>query len=148
MLENVALAGRLAGWTWAQAISEASVLLKQLGLEKRIHFKVQALSGGERQRVSIARALVGEPQLLVLDEPTSALDSEAENSITEVLRDLRSSCTLVVVAHRLSTLEFCDRVLLVDNGRIVEIGSGSDIQSPGEVRRLAERVLAEQVGVS
>jgi ABC-type multidrug transport system fused ATPase/permease subunit len=99
------------------------------------------LSGGQRQRVCIARALVADPSLLVLDEPTSALDGESEDSITDVLRGLRGRCTMVVIAHRLSTLEFCDRILLVENGRVNEIGSGSDIQEKTAMRGLVEQAL-------
>ncbi|MDW3176727.1 MAG: ABC transporter ATP-binding protein [Acidimicrobiia bacterium] len=98
------------------------------GLDHTVGPRGGRLSGGQRQRVCIARALVGEPSVLVLDEPTSALDTSAEDSITNVLRDLRHQSTLIVVAHRLSTLEFCDRVLVVDDGRITEIGNGASIQ--------------------
>lgn len=98
------------------------------GLDHPVGPRGGQLSGGQRQRVCIARALVGSPSVLVLDEPTSALDGFAEDSITEVLSDLRNSCTLIVVAHRLSTLAFCDRVLLVEHGQVTEIGSGADIQ--------------------
>ncbi len=79
------------------------------------------LSGGQCQRVGIARALIGEPSLLVLDEPTSALDHRSEALIRETLDELRGRTTVVLVAHRPATLEVCNRVLQVDHGRVVEL---------------------------
>ncbi len=76
------------------------------------------LSGGQKQRVAIARALVGRPQLLVLDEPTSALDADSERGIQETIVDLSGQVTLVIVAHRLSTLDACNRVIRVSAGRV------------------------------
>jgi len=108
------------------------------GLDHPVGPRGGQLSGGQRQRVCIARALLASPSVLVLDEPTSALDGSAEDSITEVLSDLRYSCTLIVVAHRLSTLAFCDRVLLVEDGAVTEIGSGADIQDRAKNHLLSE----------
>jgi ATP-binding cassette, subfamily B, bacterial len=78
------------------------------------------LSGGQRQRLVIARALLGAPTLLVLDEPTSALDAESEHSIQETLTKLRGRTTVVIIAHRLSTLSVCDRIMVLVDGRIRE----------------------------
>lgn len=103
------------------------------GLDHDVGPRGSRLSGGQRQRVCIARALASAPTILVLDEPTSALDSEAEESITGVLDELHGSCTTVIVAHRLSTLESCDRVLLVDKQRVLEVGSGAMIRSRRDV---------------
>jgi ABC-type multidrug transport system fused ATPase/permease subunit len=80
------------------------------------------LSGGQKQRVAIARALAGNPQLLVLDEPTSALDVRSEMLLKETISSLKGRVTLVIIAHRLSTLECCDRVLVLDAGRPQLIG--------------------------
>ncbi|UDY33926.1 ABC transporter ATP-binding protein [Dermatobacter hominis] len=76
------------------------------------------LSGGQRQRVAIARALAGSPRLLVLDEPTSSLDAISERAIQSTLEELHGSLTIVVVAHRLSTLSSCDRLLVLRDGRV------------------------------
>ena len=76
------------------------------------------LSGGQRQRVSIARALVGKPDLLILDEPTSALDALSEEAIQATLKELHGRVTTLIIAHRLSMLEHCDRVLVMKDGRI------------------------------
>lgn len=128
----------------AEAAHLGQELQKWGGLDHPVGPRGSRLSGGQRQRVCIARALAGSPALLVLDEPTSALDGDSEDSIVKVLEDLRSRCTMVVIAHRLSTLEFCDRILLVEGGRVREIGSGSDIQEKASVRRLAESALSAE----
>jgi ABC-type multidrug transport system fused ATPase/permease subunit len=89
------------------------------------------LSGGQRQRLGIARALLGDPAVLILDEPTSALDPLAERMVLQTLRDLRSSTTMVVIAHRGSTLELCDRVVSIDDGTLTEL---TDAHGAGAVR--------------
>lgn len=96
------------------------------------------LSGGQRQRLGIARALLGRPRLLVLDEPTSALDAHSEELIRQTLEELKGTTTLVVIAHRPSTLRICDRVFHVENGSVHEIAHSST-----EVARLIEDLGAE-----
>ncbi|MCU1558324.1 MAG: transporter [Microbacteriaceae bacterium] len=81
------------------------------------------LSGGQRQRLAIARALVRNPRVLILDEATSALDSESELAVREALQRLMADRTTLVVAHRLSTIRSADRIVVLDNGRIAEMGS-------------------------
>lgn len=112
----------------ADAHLEAELDVWPGGLSHPLGPRGNRVSGGQRQRICIARALAGKPTVLILDEPTSALDVVSESSITDVLRDLRQTCTMIVVAHRLSTLAFCDRVFLVDEGRVIEVGSGAEIQ--------------------
>jgi ABC-type bacteriocin/lantibiotic exporter with double-glycine peptidase domain len=80
------------------------------------------LSGGERQRIGIARALYHEPELLILDEATSALDNETERQIVDSILGLGLSNTVIVIAHRLSTVENCDIVYLMRSGKIVDSG--------------------------
>ena len=77
-----------------------------------------SLSGGQQQRVCIARALAGEPELLILDEPTSALDAHTETVVRDSLNSLRGRMTVLVIAHRLSTLDQCDRIMVVQDGRL------------------------------
>jgi ATP-binding cassette subfamily C protein len=96
------------------------------------------LSGGERQRLTLARALVGRPDLLILDEATSSLDSENERRIREAISRLHHQTTIVVITHRLSVVRNADRIWLLERGRIVESGSWDDLVtcSTGRFREL------------
>ena len=80
------------------------------------------LSGGQRQRLALARAILKEPQILILDEATSSLDSESEQLIQNHIRAIRGTCTILVVAHRVSTIQDADRIAVLQDGRIVEEG--------------------------
>jgi ATP-binding cassette, subfamily B, bacterial len=88
------------------------------GYETVIGQRANAVSGGERQRLCLARALAGDPELLILDEPTSSLDARSEQLIQESLEGLRGHLTIVVVAHRLTTLGLCDRVMVIGGGHL------------------------------
>ena len=81
------------------------------------------LSAGQRQRVVIARALARNPSILIFDEATSALDNESEAEIQKVLEKLRGKVTVVIVAHRLTTVVDCDNLVVLDKGKIIEEGS-------------------------
>jgi subfamily B ATP-binding cassette protein MsbA len=85
------------------------------------------LSGGQRQRLAIARALLKDAPVLILDEATSALDTDSERYIQAALEELMKSRTTFVIAHRLSTIEKADRILVMENGRIIEQGSHSEL---------------------
>ena len=87
-----------------------------------LNARSRGLSGGQRQRLAIARALLSEPWLIVLDEPTSALDSHSERDLRVALNGLRSEVTMVVIAHRTSTLDLCDDLVVLDGGRVVAAG--------------------------
>jgi ABC-type multidrug transport system fused ATPase/permease subunit len=86
------------------------------------------LSGGQRQRLAIARALVGEPNLLVLDEPTSALDVHSERMLQKTIAELTGRVTMVIVAHRLSTIAACERLLVLEQGRVAALGPNAEVQ--------------------
>lgn len=86
------------------------------------------LSGGQKQRIGLARALYARPKLLVLDEPTSSLDAETEDAFLRALKVMRGECSVLIIAHRLSTLKFVDRVMYIENGRILAIGSVDDVK--------------------
>ncbi|MFP6581036.1 MAG: ABC transporter ATP-binding protein [Candidatus Hydrogenedentota bacterium] len=97
------------------------------------------LSGGQKQRISIARAFLRDPRILILDEATSSLDSHAENIIQDALTELMDGRTTLVIAHRLSTIVGCDRVIVIEAGRIVQSGNhDSLIQTEGPYRALCE----------
>jgi ABC-type multidrug transport system fused ATPase/permease subunit len=97
-----------------------------------------ALSGGQRQRLAIARALVGSPRVLVLDEPTSALDGRSEYLIRRTLSELRGHVTVIVISHRLATVEDCDLLLVLDAGRRTDFGPRDEIITGDAFRRVAE----------
>jgi ABC transporter fused permease/ATP-binding protein len=98
------------------------------------------LSGGQKQRVAIARAVLKDPRLLVLDEATSALDAESEHLVQEALDRLLQGRTTIVIAHRLSTVKNADRVVVLEQGRIVQEGTHAElVQKTGLYRRLVER---------
>ena len=86
-----------------------------------------SLSGGQRQRIGIARALYKQAELLVLDEATSALDNRTEAEVMESIEDLDRQITVILIAHRLSTVQSCDRILLLDKGQIAGLGSYSEL---------------------
>lgn len=88
------------------------------GFETHLGERGGSLSGGQRQRLSIARALVGRPDLLVLDEPTSALDGYSEALIRDTLDALHGDVAMIVIAHRMSTLDLCDRIVVIEHGRV------------------------------
>ncbi len=115
----------------SKAIKAAQLeeLIAQLpqGIKTEVGERGVRLSGGQRQRIGIARALYHEREILVLDEATSALDNETEGLISEAIKSLAGTKTLIIIAHRLSTVEHCDRVYLFEKGRLIKSGSYQEV---------------------
>jgi len=101
------------------------------GYDTRIDERGANLSGGQRQRIAIARALIGDPRILILDEATSALDAESEEIVQKNLRRIAEGRTVIIIAHRLSAVRQCNRIISVEEGQITETGSHADLLRQG-----------------
>ncbi len=114
------------------------------GYETLVGERGVQLSGGQKQRVAIARAVLKNPRILILDEATSALDAESEHLVKEALDRLMKDRTTLVIAHRLSTVKDADRVVVIDGGKVSQIGTHDELmeESAGMYRKLVERQLA------
>ena len=102
------------------------------GLDTKVGDRGVRLSGGQRQRVGIARALYRSPEILIMDEATSALDIETEMAVTDAIRQLSHHKTLIVIAHRLSTVRDCDTLYLLEGGKVVESGTYGELADKSE----------------
>lgn len=108
-----------------------------MGFDTKLGPRGTGLSGGQKQRVAIARALAGKPQLLVLDEPSSALDTRSEQLLRLTLDRLKGRTTTVIVAHRMATVDGCDRILVIERGRIAQLGAPDELRKVDGFYRVA-----------
>jgi subfamily B ATP-binding cassette protein MsbA len=115
----------------AAKIATAHEFISKLeqGYQTNIGDRGSKLSGGQRQRLSIARAVLKNPPVLILDEATSALDSESELLVQEAITKLMSSRTTLVIAHRLSTIQHADEILVIDKAKIVQRGTHAELMA-------------------
>ena len=143
--DNIALArpgARMDEVVQVAKIAGAHEFILELpeGYDTKVGERGTSLSGGQRQRVAIARALMTNPRILIFDEATSALDYESERVIMENMAEISAGRTLFIVAHRLSTVRFCDAIIVIDHGRIVEQGSHDELMlNNGLYRNLYEQ---------
>jgi subfamily B ATP-binding cassette protein HlyB/CyaB len=112
------------------------------GYDTMVGERGASLSGGQRQRIAIARALVGDPRILIFDEATSALDYESERVVQDNMRSIVRGRTVLIIAHRLSTVRSADRILTLDHGRLVEDGSHDDLIRKGGRYAALHRIQA------
>ncbi len=128
----------------AAQLANASGFIEALpeGYDSRIEERGSNFSGGQLQRLAIARAVLGNPAVLLLDEATSALDAEAEEAVQHGLKQAMAQRTVLVIAHRLATVQEADQILVLESGRIVERGSHNQLMAHGgRYRELCERQL-------
>ena len=123
-MERVIAAAELAG-------AHEFILEMPEGYDTIVGERGSSLSGGQRQRIAIARALVTDPRILIFDEATSALDYESERIIQENMRKIVNGRTVIIIAHRLSTLRGADRIITIERGRLVEDGTHEDLIRTG-----------------
>jgi len=110
-----------------QAMAWPFVEKLEKGLDTVLGTKGLGLSGGERHRLVLARVLMGKPKLIILDEATSALDYENETVIRTLIRSLAGETTILLIAHRLATIQIADRAIVLENGQVVQSGSMSEL---------------------
>ena len=139
ILSNVKLGREGASDDEAMQVIE-TVGLSNLDVNTPIGERGSLLSGGQRQRICIARALLKNADLILLDEPTSALDTESEYQVNEALEKLTQDRTCIMIAHRLSAIRNVDRIICLDNGKIVEEGTHEALMAlNGTYKKLYEK---------
>ena len=119
-MEVVIAAAQLAG-------AHEFILALTHGYDTVIEERGGNLSGGQRQRIAIARALINDPRILILDEATSALDAESEEIIQTNLASIAAGRTVIIIAHRLSAVRQCNRIITLENGEVTEVGSHEEL---------------------
>jgi ATP-binding cassette subfamily B protein len=119
------------------------------GYNTKLEERGSNLSGGQLQRIAIARAVLGDPAILLLDEATSALDAKAEAAVQLGLNRAMADRTVIVIAHRLATVQEADKIVVLEHGRIVELGSHAELMNAyGRYRDLCERQIIRGVEVT
>ena len=124
LVENVARIANLHNFVTKELSDGYNTIIGERGIR---------LSGGQRQRVAIARALYNNPQVLILDEATSALDNLTEQAVMDAVNNLKGSKTIIIIAHRLTTVEKCDIIFLLEKGQLKAQGSYHELKKSNEL---------------
>ena len=128
VLQNITLAPiTLKKKTPAEAETQARTLLERIGLSDKANEYPNMLSGGQKQRISLARALAVKPSILILDDTTSAVDLETEKHIQNALANLDFPCTKLIIAQRISTAKYADKIIVLKDGKISEQGTHEEL---------------------
>ena len=131
--DNISYPLRLRGTPMAERDARVARAAKRVELTELLERRPKALSGGQRQRVAIARALLRNAPILLMDEATSALDAESELRVQAALDTLSKDRTTLVIAHRLATVRAADRIVVMDQGRVVDQGRHEDLLARGGI---------------
>jgi len=128
--ENLALIGRVHGLSSDEVARRSKELLETMGLMERAKDQVRKFSGGMKRRLSIAMALVSDPQVLFLDEPTLGLDPQARRAIWEYIAELKGKKTILLTTHYMEEADFLsDRIGIIDEGRVVALGTSQELKT-------------------
>ena len=121
------------------ANAHSFIMETEYGYQSNIGDRGNKLSGGQRQRLTIARAILRNPPILILDEATSALDSESEKLVQDALEKIMYNRTTVIIAHRLSTIQHADEIIVLKDGKVIERGNHQSLlEQKGEYRKFVQ----------
>ena len=143
--KNIGYPLEIAGWQKSDIEKRAKELLEIVGLSDKRNAYPSQLSGGQKQRIAIARAILKNTPVLILDEATSAVDNETEALIQQAIDELSKSRTVVVIAHRLSTVMKADNIIVLEDGKIAEQGNHKELLKLGGIYAKLSNINTEKI---